>query len=231
MFFYKFLKNRSDAKKQNKQMKQELREKAKKRVFFMKGLIHYHEFFESKKTYCLYPLVDDCGFFNLSQAVMQELIEPFAAVNSVSSYANFANRGNNENKKHAPVVMHFIKTYDSSMKHSIQSPPTFKDERDWELLSLSDGMDMDLFQSSVENCPHAAVIGIYGFSEYAHKSLSFEAIKETIKNEDFDIAVFYNRNYPELPIYINPDRIDVNDVMAKISAVCNRFGKTMELDL
>jgi hypothetical protein len=231
MFFFKLLQTKSDLRKERKKLQQEQLEKDKKIIFLTEGLIHYYEYFQHKDIYCLYPLVEESDFFEFSRLVIQELTNSFLTMNSVLSAANTENYGKTQNKKHAPVVVDFIKTYASYSKQNTPDVPIFIDEENWELITLKTGMDMELFQSSANSCPHAADVGVYGYSQYAHKKLSFESIKESIKNEDFDIAFFQNQNYYEMPIYIDSEKIDLKDVVAKIEFIAGRFGKIIELHL
>lgn len=229
MFFFKLPHTKSDLRKERKKLQQEQLEKDRKIIFFTEGLMHYNEHFQHKNVYCLYPLVDDFNFSEFCWLVMQELTTSFLTVNNVLSFGNSKNYGTTKNKEHDPLVMDFIKAYTSHAKQNTSNVPIFIEEKNWEILTLKTGMDIDLFQSAVNTCSDVSEFVVYGYSQYTHKKLSFESIKDSIKNEDFDIALVYDQIYPEFPIYIDPEKIDLKDVVAKIEFIAGRFEKIIEL--
>ncbi|MDR1628602.1 MAG: hypothetical protein LBS36_00085 [Oscillospiraceae bacterium] len=70
-------------------------------------------------------------------------------------------------------------------------------------------------------------ITIFGYAKDAKNDASFASIKNSIDNEEFDIAIFYNEGEKNISIFTDPKTIHLEAVIATIEHMSEKHGKPL----
>lgn len=197
---------------------------------FYEGGYYPNEEAKTKKTYTFCPYICDEAddFFDVSKDIIEELLSSYKTITHIRSQ-EWKSLGKN------PVISSSAfpyKYYRFLKAHSMENGAFIsKDSCDAkEILTLSQGADMPLFLSVIDEGIMNHEYTIYGYSDYPSCELTFETLKDSINNEEYDISLSYQEFHDYLLICFDPKKIDAYDLTETIKIICEKHGKTLNLN-